>query len=507
MLRSARLIHAHRLPKASRSSNTYARTLSTTRAVGNTEKTSLAPQTTPTPTPTPSPGDDGHPKISAVPFHFGQQDADARLKIAALLATATIPNLIYATILRFLPPLPESVQNFLREFGIGGNTVKHVATRAVLWPIWRFSFLAEAGAKQIEGSGRRGKVWFAVKEGSVPGHSFAPLSLLPFSTQQLPDTLPPYTPALDLTQLGPETPIRAIPFASYTPADVLERLRRAELGRIVEWHGLRIDLERDLDVQMLAAYPIYFPLYIGEFEFDPNETDGKRTRRVTVVMDAHDENADDCRLAVPRPYGGPTTDSPTYYINSPTFISDATFQLSPQTMYNRSLSGSLATALSEAFGHWLNPPAIPPYGAESENGRVDRTAAFSPPQSPLVRVEEEARGIDWDDVRVQRWSGTEREENERWIDAGQVRFAMRAQLETMKTLESQSGTSQITTIKLGRAASAKGRTSILPSIEKVSMDEAIAQAADDVRKSTEEWEEKRPSWLKAFEAGKEAKSE
>lgn len=84
-----------------------------------------------------------------------------------------------------------------------------------------------------------------------PGHSFAPLSLLPFSTQQLPDTLPPYTPALDLTQLGPETPISAIPFASYTPADVLERLRRAELGRIVEWHGLRIDLERDLDVQMV----------------------------------------------------------------------------------------------------------------------------------------------------------------------------------------------------------------------------------------------------------------
>lgn len=82
---------------------------------------------------------------------------------------ATIPNLIYATILRFLPPLPESVQNFLREFGIGGNSLKHVTTRAVLWPIWRFSFIAEAGAKQIEGSGRRGKVWFAVKEGSVPG--------------------------------------------------------------------------------------------------------------------------------------------------------------------------------------------------------------------------------------------------------------------------------------------------------------------------------------------------
>ena len=70
------------------------------------------------------------------------------------------------------------------------------------------------------------------------------------------------------------------------------------------------------------SYPIYFPLYIGEFEFSPD--DSKKTRRVTIVMDAHDENvraqcllpedtltdnarqADDCRLAVPRPYGGPT---------------------------------------------------------------------------------------------------------------------------------------------------------------------------------------------------------
>lgn len=123
------------------------------------------------------------------------------------------------------------------------------------------------------------------------------------------------------------------------------------------------------------------------------------------------------------------SDSPSYYINSPAFISDATFQLSPQTLYNRSLGGSLATALSDSFGHWLNPPAIPPYGAENENGRVDRTAAFSPPRSPLIRVEEQAGEVDWSDPRVQQWSSEERLENERWLDAGQIKFAMQAQLE------------------------------------------------------------------------------
>lgn len=125
-------------------------------------------------------------------------------------------------------------------------------------------------------------------------------------------------------------------------------------------------------------------------------------------------------------------DSPSYYINSPAFISDATFQLSPQTLYNRSLGGSLATALSDTFGHWLNPPAIPPYGAESETGQVDRTAAFSPPRSPSIRVEEQAASageVDWSDPRVQPWGSEERVENERWLDAGQIRFAMQAQLE------------------------------------------------------------------------------
>lgn len=34
--------------------------------------------------------DQGHPKISAVPFHFGVEDANSRLKIAALLATGKL---------------------------------------------------------------------------------------------------------------------------------------------------------------------------------------------------------------------------------------------------------------------------------------------------------------------------------------------------------------------------------------------------------------------------------
>jgi hypothetical protein len=46
-------------------------------------------------------------------------------------------------------------------------------------------------------------------------------------------------------------PITAVPFGGYTPADVFERLK-SESGRVVEWHGLKIDLEKDLDVQLVS---------------------------------------------------------------------------------------------------------------------------------------------------------------------------------------------------------------------------------------------------------------
>jgi hypothetical protein len=50
----------------------------------------------------------------------------------------------------------------------------------------------------------------------------------------------------------------------------------------------------------------------------------------------------------------------------------------------------------------------------------------------VVRVEEQAASageVDWSDPRVQQWSSEERLENERWLDAGQIKFAMQAQLE------------------------------------------------------------------------------
>lgn len=50
--------------------------------------------------------------------------------------------------------------------------MRHLNTKAVLWPVWRVRGVWEVKAKQVMGKGARGKVWFAVREGSVPGESF-----------------------------------------------------------------------------------------------------------------------------------------------------------------------------------------------------------------------------------------------------------------------------------------------------------------------------------------------
>lgn len=85
------------------------------------------------------------------------------------------------------------------------------------------------------------------------GNSFSPLSLLPFATQEIPDNLPTYDPKIDLAQLTevgtPE--VTAVPFGAFTPFDVFERMKK-EAGRVVQWEGMKVDLDRDMDVQMVG---------------------------------------------------------------------------------------------------------------------------------------------------------------------------------------------------------------------------------------------------------------
>ncbi|KAJ9095267.1 hypothetical protein QFC21_005633 [Naganishia friedmannii] len=159
------------------------------------------------------------------------------------------------------------------------------------------------------------------------------LSPLPLATKRIPADLPTYDQVIDLAQLTEEVgtlEIPAVPYGGFAPFDVSGRMRKEASGLVDEWEGMKVDLERDLVVQMMTAHPTRFPLHLWEFDFSPDQhtENGRKakSRRITIVMDAHDEDPDICGLAVLRPYGSPNRiGDETYYINptasSPTPLS------------------------------------------------------------------------------------------------------------------------------------------------------------------------------------------
>lgn len=176
-------------------------------------------------------------KIKAVPFNLSPSTALSSLHPAGLLATATIANAALAFLLRMFGP---RVLDLAREFGFGSD-LRLREIKAVYWPIWRVD-LGATGTVRKAKSGKEGEGWLGVREGFVPGHSFAPLSYISYAIPPLQTPLPTYNPAKDLRQLGEGFDIVPVPF-EISPVDVVDRIRK-EIGRRTEWEGWRID-ERD----------------------------------------------------------------------------------------------------------------------------------------------------------------------------------------------------------------------------------------------------------------------
>jgi len=118
------------------------------------------------------------------------------------------------------------------------------------------------------------------------GNAFTPLSLLDFSQGDLPDDLPAWEPSVALAQLGGSIPISSIPY-TVSPLKTLDLIKR-RLSRTVRLVGEQIDMERDVKELLTVAHPVYFPLYVSEWTF--KLTDDSKARRITVVMNADDDN-------------------------------------------------------------------------------------------------------------------------------------------------------------------------------------------------------------------------
>ncbi|WVW86024.1 hypothetical protein I302_108062 [Kwoniella bestiolae CBS 10118] len=417
------------------------------------------------------------PKISSVPFKIRPEDAAQRMYINGLLASAALPNMILAGLLRLFGP---SITPLANEFGLGSN-LKMKDMKAVLYPIWRVDSILQ-GIVKLEGTNQRfePKMWISTREGYVPGNPFAPLSYLSFAVPPLPDDLPQYNLAEDLTQLGDGFDVVPVPF-TVSPLGLAKKLRKT-IGTRQKWENVTID-ESKWEEIMLAAYPIMFPIYIAEFEHDLGD-DGVRS--FNVIMDAHDDNPQNCRVSWPPPPQLVESGrfDKNYFVNPAPFLPICNLLLYP-SVAPHNVIGPNTSKLVESYREWMSPPPN-----EDDKQMI--------PPSPMVGVQndEEPNGPDWDDVRIQSWSGEERVQNGDWLEQ-----ALKTQkgIETLETMSYFSSRAPHPEDLKGLVINTAGSR---PTFERKSLSDMENQLRDDVERMKKELEEMKPDWLREFDKSK-----
>ncbi|WVR07790.1 hypothetical protein IAU60_004833 [Kwoniella sp. DSM 27419] len=416
-------------------------------------------------------------KICSVPFKVRPEEAAQRMLINALIASAALPNMVLAGALRLFGP---SITPFANELGIGNN-VKMRDMKAVLYPIWRVDSILQ-GKVRVQGPSQRVEpnMWISTREGYVPGNPFAPLSYLSFAVPPLPDDLPKYDLKEDLTQLGDGYDVVPVPF-TVSPLGLAKKLRKM-IGSSARWENVIVD-EKDWEETLLAAYPIMFPIYVAEFEHDLGE-EGKR--RFNVVMDAHDENPKNCRVSWPPPPQLVESGrfDKNYYVNPAPFLPMANLLLYPSVTPHQ-IPAPNTVRLVESYREWMSPAP-------------DHEDHSSIPPSPMLSVQADEGGeIDWEDVRIQNWSGREREENGGWIEQALKTQKGVESLETMSYFSSRTKNSP--DVK-GLVINTSGPT---PKFERKTLGDMESQLRADVERMKAELAELKPSWLRSFDKAKE----
>lgn len=365
-------------------------------------------------------------KISTIPFHFTKEEAEPWLKIGALSAAASLPNFIYSLFIRYFG---ERFTWLLREFGLAGEGLTHLQTKAVLYPFWRYHLVLKGKVKPLRETidGKKTTVGdgvIMIDGSSLSGNAFSPLCLLSYAVGTLPSSLPTYDPTIHLKQLGDLETINPVPF-TVQPWTLLESLRE-KLGDDVRWDDVEgvVDAKKDWREVMLAAYPIMAPIYIAEYSY--KSEDKPTPRRITVVMDGSQE-IENTRVSFPRPaWSRQKGLEPTYWWNNPPPLNSFGFFLSSFPSLQNAEKSDAFSNLMQSLLRFLDP--LHPCKFDKDGKVIE---IQDPPASPLLEGDVGEEGIAWDDERIQSWNGDERKQNEAWFEVFREREDLKGTLETV----------------------------------------------------------------------------
>lgn len=287
--------------------------------------------------------------------------------------------------------------------------------------------------------------------------------------------MPIYYPARHLEQFGKGNEIVEVPF-TVPPFEFLDKLRY-RIGNRASLNGMRIDVSKWKDT-LTAAYPIYFPIYVAEFEH--TMADGNK-RTYNVVMDGHDDVMANCRTSFPPPMEMRASGKMhrNYWANPAPFLPSANFMIPAEVWEDPSRKNrSPAAYIAQYYKRWMSP-----------NPDGNTIAA-----SPTLSVAEADGKIDWSDPRIQRWSGFEREENGQYMEKGLEVHKTISALQTMVSLGDglpEGADAQATVI-----SSSSGGMTTKP------VSEMRRDMMENIKGLKAELEAVKPDWLVEYEAAK-----
>ncbi|BGP13580.1 hypothetical protein JCM10213_008717 [Rhodosporidiobolus nylandii] len=227
----------------------------------------------------------GGGKIQTIPFQYPPSRG---LEISSTAAHSAfgISHVARLLLARFFERFGLSREAFGGFFETG---VRRIAFRAVLLPVWKVD-LAMRGKALLDQAELSLNI--SALDASLPGFRLSPLDRLSVSP---PFEVPPvpFSPSTHLNPFSSLPPSRAfptppsvtpIPFTR-SPLNLLRKL--SALPRTLpsssdEEGGLSFDPKQFKPV-LFAAYPLYVPVYLGEWELDELVQGEEERRRVTTV--------------------------------------------------------------------------------------------------------------------------------------------------------------------------------------------------------------------------------
>ncbi|TNY19898.1 hypothetical protein DMC30DRAFT_447514 [Rhodotorula diobovata] len=233
------------------------------------------PQRDTTPEPSFPPGSAGG-KIQTIPFQLAP-DAALRVSETAAASAFGVQNVFRLLASRFLR----------RWFGFSlDNEIRRIAFTPLLVPVWKvdLSLKGKALVGDIEM-----QLNISALDSSLPGFRLPPLSDLTVAPP-LASPPVPFSTSTHLTQF--DQPVTLLPFTRH-PLNLVHKLKSfprkfsppSENEEGDEEPGASLD-PKAFDETLFAAYPMYLPLYLGEFAHEgaARGEDGEEKRVTTAAF-------------------------------------------------------------------------------------------------------------------------------------------------------------------------------------------------------------------------------